>query len=233
MENLSAIYQDAGIEYEITFQNGIATMRTIDTTGTITIDVWEIAASRGSFSVFGSPKVIANVSVNDLKVLTRAYLDRTTLADAVSALNGTNPPPSPLYTEPNTVADSPTKRLYEKVKNGEEATFLLDQYTLRHTTNAPNRGFLNVADVNVNRIYTQAQFFSEITNASYWVFPAPQEIIGALNSIFFGLGNPPTNFIKGALKGGSSRITAAQNRVNIVTEYLLALIDTDNYFTAT
>jgi len=54
-----------------------------------------------------------------------------------------------------------------------------------------------------------------------------------LNSIFLGLGNPPANFITGALKGGSSRITAAQNRVNIVTEYLLALIDTDNYFTAT
>lgn len=232
MENLAEIYKDSGIEYEITFQNGMVTMRTIDTTGTITIDVWEITASRINASVFGSPRVIANVSTNDLKVLTRAYLDGTTPADAVTALNGTTPPPSPLYTEPDTVTDSPTKRLYEKVKNGEEATFLLDQYSLRHTTNASNRGFFNVADVNVNRIYTQFQLYTEIKNASDWIFPAPQEIIGALDAIFFGLGTPPAHFISGALKGGSSRITAAQNRVNIVTEYLLALIDTDNYFTA-
>ena len=87
MENLATIYQNSGIEYEITFQNGIATMRTIDTSGTITIDVWEIVASRINASVFGSPKVIANVSTNDLKVLTRAYLDGTTPADAVKALN--------------------------------------------------------------------------------------------------------------------------------------------------
>lgn len=233
MENLSALYQDAGIEYEITFQNGIATMRTVDTTGTITIDVWEITASRINASVFGSPKVIANVSVNDLKVLTRAYLDGTTPADAVDKLNSTTPPPSPLYAEPNTAADSPTKRLYDKVKNGEEATFLLDSYSLRHTTNASNRGFSNVADKNVNRIYIQSLFFSEIKDAALWIFPAPQEIVGALVTIFSELGTAPANFTSGALKGGSSRITAAANRVNIVTEYTLALIDTDNYFTAT
>lgn len=232
MENLSAIYQNAGVEYEITFQNGIATMRTVDTTGTITIDVWEITASRINGSVFGSPKVILDVSTNDLKVLTRAYLDGTTPKDAVDALNSTTPAPSPLYTEPDTSTDSPVKRLYDKVKNGEEATFLLDQYSLRHTTNASNRGFFNVADVNVNRIYTQTQFYNEIQNAGFWIFPAPQEIIGALQTVFFQLGTAPAHYINGALKGGSSRVTAAANRVNITTEYTLALIDTDNYFTA-
>src|SRR6185312_2869158 len=69
MENLSAIYQNAGIEYEITYQNGIVTMRTVDTTGTITIDVWEITASRYSGSVLASPKVAQDISTNDLKVL--------------------------------------------------------------------------------------------------------------------------------------------------------------------
>jgi hypothetical protein len=234
MENLSAIYQNAGIEYEITFQNGIATMRTVDTTGTITIDVWEITASRISETVFGSPKVIAEVSTNDLKVLARAYRKQITPAAAVKEMNTTTPAPSTKYTEPDTTVDGPTKRLYEKVFNsdGDEATFLLDQYSLRHTTNASNRGFFNVADVNVNRIYTQAQFFSEIKDAGFWIFPAPLEIIGALVTIFNGIGTPLANRVTGALKGGSSRITAAGNRVNIVTEYLLAQIDTDNYFMA-
>ena len=122
------------------------------------------------------------MSANDLKVLTRAYLDGSTPGDAVTALNSTNPPPTTPYTEPDTSTPSFTQRLYDKTKNGDEATFLTDRYSLRHTTTASNRGYFNVADANVNRIYTQSQFYSEIENSNFWFFPAPQEIIGALNT---------------------------------------------------
>ena len=230
MENLASIFGNLGIEYEITYQNGIATMRTVDTTGNITIDVWEITASRISESIFNSPTVLANVSTNDLKVLARAYLDGSTLSDAVKALNGDTG--ATTYTTPNVTGSSATQRLYDKTKNGQEATFLTDQYSLRHTTNASNRGFFNVADVNVNCIYTQTQFFAEIKNALFWIFPAPNEIVGALTTVLTHLGNAPANFVTGALKGGTSRVTAANNRVNLVTEYNLAIIDTDNYFLA-
>ena len=112
-------------------------------------------------------------------------------------------------------------------------TFFADQYTLKHTTNASNRGYFNVADVNVNAIYTQAQFYSEITNSSYWIFPAPNEIIGALNTIFGNLYPVPANYLPGALKGGSSRVTTARNRVNITTEYKIFNWSPDVYSLAT
>lgn len=232
MEAIAAQCQSAGVEYELTFQNGVATMRTVDTTGNITIDVWEVVASRIAASVFASPAVVQSVSPNDLTVLTRAYLDGSTPAEAVTALNGTTPPPTVPYTEPDTVTPSVTQRLYQKTKNGEEATFFTDQYSLRHTTTASNRGYFNVANVNVNCIYTQSQFYSEIQNIAFWIFPAPPEIIGELNAVFAGLGTPPANFVSGALKGGATRITSARNKVNITTEYILGIIDSDNYFAA-
>lgn len=53
--------------------------------------------------------------------------------------------------------------------------------------------------------------------------------VDALNVIFANTGFPSTYYIKGALKGGSSRVTAARNRVNIVTDYSIGNISTDRY----
>ena len=123
-------------------------------------------------------------------------------------------------------------RAYQRAMGGQDS-FFWDVYSLRHTTNASNRGYSNIADYNVNRIYTQAQFLSEITNGTFWIFPAPIQIISALNTVFTGLGTAPSNYLKGALKGGSSRVTTANNRVNIVTEYKLLNWSTDDYDLAT
>lgn len=237
---LSDVYGAAGIEYEITYQNGMATMRTTDTTGNITVDVWEVTASREAASVFGSPQVKLNVSSNDLTVLAYAYINGMDLADAVAALNGTTPAPGTPYTQPDVQISSATQRLYSKTKIAGEDTYLIDRYSLRHTTNASNRGRFNIADSNVNCIYTQARLYSEITNPGYWIFPAPPEIIGALNVVFAGLaGYPPVgltgaplNVITGALKGGSTRTTAARERINITTVYDIGIIDADDYFSA-
>jgi hypothetical protein len=68
------------------------------------------------------------------------------------------------------------------------------------------------------------------------VFPCPLEIIGALDQIFIDLpaivGPQAAYYIPGALKGASSRVTAANIRVNIVTEYKLANWNTDLYYYA-
>lgn len=234
MQNLANDFGSNGIEYEITYQNGIATMRTVDTTGNVTIDVWEITVSRKSSSVFASPVVKANVSDNDWHVLAYMYvkeiIDPT---EAVKQLNNTTPKPTTAYTVPDIITPSATQRLFSKTMTANDSdAFFQDEYSLRHTTNASNRGYYNVANINVNCIYTQAQFYSEITNGNYWIFPAPVEILGDLSSIFNSLGTAPANFINGALKGGSSRVTTANNRVNIITEYLIATIDTDNYLLA-
>ena len=229
MEGLANVYSNAGIEYELTYQNGIATMRTRDTTGNVTIDIWEIAANRQAISLLQNPYYLANVSTNDLTVIGRAIKDTSELSAAVTALNADGSG----FTEPTVTGSTATARLWNKLRNLDLGIFFADQYLLRHKTNASNRGYYNVADTNVNCIYTQAQLYSEITNGTYWFFPCPAEIIGALNVIFSGLPSPPSNFMQGALKGAAQRTTSARNRVNIETEYDLSNIDEDNYYLAT
>jgi len=261
MQNLANQYGNAGIEFELTYQNGIATLRTQDTTGNVTIDVWEINANQVTVNWLKNPLLLAN-----LYAVAAAYTgssDQNVLDWNVTRFCGlmaagieNNQSPFDT-TKPATIADAtgvfssknffdgtfsfgsisstvylPIFRAYQRAQAGQDV-FFADQYTLRHTTNASNRGYYNVADSNVNAIYTQAQFITEITNSGFWIFPAPNEIIGALNSIFTGLGTAPTNYLKGALKGGSSRVTAANNRVNIVTEYKLFNWSTDDYPLAT
>ncbi len=234
MNNLATQFGAAGIEYELTTQNGIATMRTVDTTGNVTIDTWEINASQTSTSIFKNPLIMAALGSNDLAVLASAYLTGHTadaeLQTVVNTLNADSPP-TPLA-KPDVSGSNATARVWSMIKNSDDMTYYADIYSLRHTTNASNRGYYNVADTNVNCLYTQAQLLSEIGNSSYWIFPAPAEIVGAINSIFSQIGTTPANFLKSALKGGSSRVTAANNRVNITTEYKLYNWSTDLYASA-
>ena len=261
MQSLANMYGGAGIEYELTYQNGIAKLTTRDTTGNITIDVWEINANQVTVSWLKNPLLLAN-----LYIVAAAYtgssnqnvLDWNVTRFLGKMAAGIENNTSPLdTTQPATVADAtgvfssknffdgtftfdsisssvclPILRAYQRAQAGQDV-FFADQYTLRHTTNASNRGYFNVADRNVNALQTQSQFYTEITNGGYWIFPAPNEIIGALNVIFNSLTPVPANYMAGALKGGSSRVTAANNRVNIVTEYKLFNWSTDDYPLAT
>jgi len=221
MQALANQYAAAGIEYELTLQDGRVTMRTLDTTGNVTIDIWEIAVSQISASRFKNQfnSVMFNLSVGDVGLFLAGVENNTAWASV-----------GPTLADQTDIAL--LEREYKDFLAGHDS-FFYDEYTLRHTTNASNRGYYNVADFNVNKIYTQSQFYSEISNSGYWIFPAPNEIIGALNSIFSGLATAPSNFLQGALKGGSSRVTAANNRVNIVTEYKLFNWSTDEYAYAT
>lgn len=270
MQNLATVYGNIGVEYELTLQNGIAMLKTTDTTGNITIDIWEITANRVNVSWLKNP--ILN---NQLYELAELYLasqsgseatDQNVLdwnvtrfiglmAAGVAAGSppfdwGANPATDPPNSadllsgsvfSPKNFFDGifsfddvdpaiwqPIIRAYQRALAGSDS-YQSDTYTLRHTTNASNRGFTNVADDNVNCLYTLAQFFTEIGNPSFWVFPAPNEIIGALTTIFNTLIPTPANYLASALKSGSSRVTAANNRVNITTEYEIFNWSTDDY----
>lgn len=229
MQALAYQYAGAGCEYEITIQPGMATLRTVDNRGNITIDTWELGPNKQIVSSLKNPKNIFEISANDMVVIARAYLDQSNFDIAIAALAADG---KGAFTMPDVTDSSPTQRLYDRLKNNGESGFYYDQYVLRHTTNASNRGYFNVADRNVNCIYTQSQFYSEIRSANFWLFPAPLEIIGALDQIFLDLSAPPDFYLKGALKGASQRVTAANNRINIVTEYNLFNWSTDEYYLA-
>src|SRR5690606_6075756 len=103
-------------------------------------------------------------------------------------------------------------------------------YVLRHTTNVSNRWNVNIADINVNRLYTTAQLLSEAQNAGLWNYPLPPRLAYKINAI--AVPTVQSGYLWSWLKSASSEASAANNRVNIVTEYALDQWSTDLYQTA-
>jgi len=71
-------------------------------------------------------------------------------------------------------------------------------YAVRHTTNAPSYWSANVADNNVNCIYTTAQLLSELQSSSLWYFPLPGRLAYKINAVY-------TNFINNLPSSAASR----------------------------
>lgn len=110
--------------------------------------------------------------------------------------------------------------------------FLKGKYTLRHTTNAPSDFGANQADFNVENIYTIAQLLTECQSTSLWYLPLPGYLAYKILSYPVPANMPP-NYIWGALKQGSGAVTAARNRVEITTEYLIDACPMHTYGLAT
>jgi len=98
--------------------------------------------------------------------------------------------------------------------------FVHGKYLLRHTTSAPSDFGANQADFNVEKIYTIAQLLSECQDPTLWYLPMPGYLAYKILS-YPVPGTMPPNYAWGALKMGSGAVTAARNRVEITTEYLI------------
>ncbi len=109
-------------------------------------------------------------------------------------------------------------RLYNLLVRG-QTHFSLGQYVLRHTTNVSNAYNSNIADFNVERIYTTAQLLTEAGNSNLWTFPLPGRLAYKVQNL--PVPTARTDYLVGWRKLPSSENTAANNRVNITTEYWL------------
>lgn len=98
--------------------------------------------------------------------------------------------------------------------------FVKGKYTLRHTTSAPNDFGPNQADFNVENIYSIAQLLTECQSTTLWFLPLPPYLAFKILAYPVPSAMPP-NYVWGALKMGSGAISAARNRVEITTEYLI------------
>lgn len=115
--------------------------------------------------------------------------------------------------------------VYNLILSGSDV-YPFSQYVLRHTTNVGNGYASNIADVNVDCVYTVSQLLSETQNYSretqnysLWIFPLPGELqyfIQHINAPSFQSG-----YLWGWLKRSATRTTAAHNRVDLTTEYWL------------
>lgn len=208
----------------------------------VTIDRWECPEPTILVHVFEHPTFLAAMdvalaawgfSVNDSE---RAQ----TIAGWIASANSGRQ-----FTEfvkgtgwPAFVASHPTEasymaRMYQKAAIGQQWQTSL--YSCRHTTNAPSFWGLNVADLNVNSIYSPAQFMSEATNASSWIYPLPGRLqykLAAAASAYTALTPARSNYQIGWLKAASAESTAPRGRIEISTNYVLNQWSTDLYPTA-
>lgn len=98
--------------------------------------------------------------------------------------------------------------------------FLKGKPLLRHTTSAPSDYGANVADFNVEKIYSIGQLLTECQDTTLWYLPLPGYLAYKILS-YPVPGLMPPNYAWGALKMYSGAVTAARNRVEITTEYII------------
>lgn len=126
-------------------------------------------------------------------------------------------------------------RAYQAVVQG-QTHYQSSQYSLRHTTNTPNYWSRNVADNNVNRIYTQSQLIAECTDSTLWYFPLPGRLQYKLAASYadFAAQTPTrANYQIGWLKSASSETTTGRSRNEIQTGFVLDQWPLDVYPLAT
>jgi hypothetical protein len=90
-------------------------------------------------------------------------------------------------------------------------------WVLRHTTNAPADWTRNISDSGVGTVYTPENLNTEISNESLWAYPCPPRLRTKISNITLPA---ESGYITGWLKKPSSEASAANNRIDISTEYV-------------
>lgn len=163
----------------------------------LSVDEWQLTANEIQKDLFEHPTSLA-IDADQIHAIKKGLEDHT--------------PSEQLSIDGNAIV------LYDLLTRG-TTHFALGQYVLRHSTNVSNDYSVNVADFNVERIYTTAQLIAEVTNPTSWVFPLPGRLVYKINN----LAAPPARagYLWGWRKLPSTEHTAAGNRIAITTEYSL------------
>lgn len=163
----------------------------------VTTDTWQILANEIQKDLFEHPTAAA-LGTDVLTAIAAAIDDKKTLAQAGFTGN--------------------SRTVFELKRNG-TTHYALGQYVLRHTTNVSAGYSVNVADFNVERIYTTAQLLAEATNTNSWVYPLPGRLVHKIENL-----PAPTarsGYLWGWRKLPSTETTSSGNRIEITTEYWL------------
>lgn len=200
-------YARLGIACRLAYnQGGTAGLEVEDSTMQYTIDVWELVGNSEARDGLSHRKLLA-LATNEQIAMIRQHLEN-------------NDKPSDAFQDPDLEAKAGTlvQTFYELQQRG-STEFRQGQYVLRHKTNAPNRWGANIADFGVDQIYTVSQLLSEAMSSALWRLPLPGRMAYKIARL-----PPPTyntGYMWGWLKSASTETTAANNRVEISTEYTL------------
>lgn len=206
-----------GISCRFRSEGGISTLEAEDSTQVYTLDYWQLVGNDESIDVLSHPTMISLLTGDQIGVLRGDLDNNTKLSDVITALQ----------TDGIGSTDAATiGRFYSLYQRG-STDFRQSQYVLKHSTNAPNVWGANISDFGVNQIYTPALLLSEVNNSSLWINPIPSRLYYKINNI----PEPASqaNFQWGWLKSTSTETLAVRNRIQIDTEYTLALWSTDDY----
>lgn len=215
-----ALQQDfarAGIANRLVYEQGsVCVLEADDSTMQYTIDVWQLLGNSEAISVFNHPIVRERMTEDEIALL-RQSLENQELPSKVFA-----PAPCKLCKFKGTEIE----RFYSLHQRG-STDYKRGQYVLRHTTNASSRWTTNLADVGVDQIYSPAKLLTEVQDGGAWIYPLPTRLSYKIAHI--PAATPQPNYLWGWLKSSSTETTAANNRIEISTEYTLEQWSTDLY----
>lgn len=106
--------------------------------------------------------------------------------------------------------------------------YLHSKYTLRHTTLAPDTYSSNVADFNVEQIYSIAELLTEVQDAALWILPLPDYLAYKILNYPIPVNMPPL-YTWGALKTRSNAVVAARGRIELTQSYLIDAVAVPTY----
>jgi len=172
----------------------------------LTLDRWELLANENQKDIKEHPAVIAIANGDP------------SLADVLQAVSDYNENIG--GTDPHWFTDDDTASLLFRLLIHGVTSYALGQYVLRHTTNVSNAYDANVADLGVESVYSTSALISEISDSGFWLFPCPGRLIAKIERIEVQDRNADLNW--GWRKLPSTETTAANNRIDITTEYWLA-----------
>lgn len=217
-------YVRNGIACRLEYNQGdTATLIIHDSTQQYTIDTWQILGNEISLDLLSSPALINYIAgvggtaiVGTIIGVMRENLSNDFDPAVLFGMGGE------LMGWENTIVE----RTYKRKLFG-QTDYDRARYVLRHTTNVSNRWDVNVADNGVDSIYTPSQLISEVTNPFFWAYPLPGRLQYKISNI--PAPTAQTGYLWGWLKFGSTETTAANNRIDIATEYTLEQWSTDDY----
>jgi len=174
----------------------------------VPVDTWQVLANEVQKDIKEHPAVVAIIrpfsgpSLSEVLQVVQEY------NEGIGGIDST------WFTDTDTAAI-----LFRLMIHG-VTSYALGQYVLRHTTNVNNSYDRNVADLNVERVYTTPQLVAEITDGSSWAFPCPGRLVHKIQDMEIQNTDPDVTW--GWRKLPSTEVTAANNRIDISTEYWLA-----------
>lgn len=101
------------------------------------------------------------------------------------------------------------------------SSYQVGGYVLKHTTNVAGGYAANIADINVEKVYSIPALVREISDVTLWTKPCPPRLIYKIQNLEVQIATNE-DLLWGWRKLPAQETLAANNRIDISTEYWLA-----------